>query len=735
MPAYDFNSILSFSDFECLVRDLLQKHLNIHLECFTEGRDGGIDLRCSTYDKNAIIIQAKRYKDYKSLINELENEVAKVKKLNPQRYIIATSVGLTPNNKEEIKRLFCPYILRTEDILGKDDLNNLLGIHTEIEKGFPKLWLTSTTVLDRIVNATVVNQSTFEWNQIQEEIETYVVNDSLNKATQILKENGYVIISGIPGIGKTTLARFLVYSTLGNDNEYEFVYMSDLEDGLRLYNKEKKQIFLYDDFLGSNGFVPEAHNYDGRLINFINVVKKSNDKRFILTTREYVFKDAQRYYEKIKNNNFDLVKCILELGDYTEIIRARILYNHIAKENLPKEYIHKLLKCRAYRKIINHPNFNPRIIETFIHGGVWKQISPDIFIDEFIGFFNKPYSVWESAFDKLEDGAKLALCLLSTLPSVITISDWRRAYVCVCEDMKIPSMNEHEWLASLRKMEGCFLKFSQHNIVAVHNPSILDFIVDYLNNHLEILEAIIKGAIYSEQLHTSNSFKCPDVIRSKRIQDAIKESFIRLSLSPQSCSLGYTDYKNKYYGTFSIGGFLLEMRKSNPELFSQHPGLYEKNITLDTFKDETIRFSTKIEIANTINWLYLSGFTRSDVFDILESESKSIEDFVEYIPVLKEWDVVDLSQNSQFVQSLENQIELEMEQLSTISEVDQFEESLQNIIDEIEISDFSDALCELRSSVAQDEPEYERDDFGMSYSQEKDDEATIDSMFTSLLAH
>ena len=256
MPAYDFNSILSFSDFECLVRDLLQKHLNIHLECFTEGRDGGIDLRCSTYDKNAIIIQAKRYKDYKSLINELKNEVAKVKKLNPQRYIIATSVGLTPNNKEEIKRLFCPYILRTEDILGKDDLNNLLGIHTEIEKGFPKLWLTSTTVLDRIVNATVVNQSTFEWNQIQEEIETYVVNDSLNKATQILKENGYVIISGIPGIGKTTLARFLVYSTLGNDNEYEFVYMSDLEDGLRLYNKEKKQIFLYDDFLGSNGFVP-----------------------------------------------------------------------------------------------------------------------------------------------------------------------------------------------------------------------------------------------------------------------------------------------------------------------------------------------------------------------------------------------------------------------------------------------------------------------------------------------
>ena len=110
----------------------------------------------------------------------------------------------------------------------------------------------------------------------------------------------YVIISGIPGIGKTTLARFLVYSTLGNDNEYEFVYMSDLEDGLRLFSNEKKQIFLYDDFLGSNGFVPEGYNYDSRLISFIKAVKRSNNKRFILTTREYILKDAQRYYEKSK---------------------------------------------------------------------------------------------------------------------------------------------------------------------------------------------------------------------------------------------------------------------------------------------------------------------------------------------------------------------------------------------------------------------------------------------------
>ena len=735
MPTYDFNKILSFSDFECLVRDILQKHLNVHLECFTEGKDGGIDLRCSTFNNNAIIIQAKRYKDFKSLIKELEKEVEKVKKINPQRYIITTSVGLTPHNKEEIRQLMYPYIRRTEDILGRDDLNNLLGVYPSVEKGFPKLWLTSTTVLDRIVNATVINQSNFEWDQIQKEIEMYVVNDSLNKATKILKENGYVIISGIPGIGKTTLARFLVYSTLGNDNEYEFVFMSCLEDGLRVYNDEKKQIFFYDDFLGSNGFVPEGHNYDGRLINFISAIKKSNNKRFILTTREYILKDAQRYYEKIKNNNFDLVKCVLELGDYTEIIRARILYNHLAKECLPSEYVHELLRFKAYNRLINHPNFNPRIIETFIHGGGWKLINHDKFVIDFINLFNKPYSVWESAFDKLENGAKLALCVLAMLPHVVRISDWRRAYSYLCDCRSESPMNEHEWLAALRKMEGCFIKILSHDIVCLYNPSVRDFMVDYLNNHLETMESLITGAVYNEQLHISNSFQSPIVTNSTRIQNTIKDSLIRLSLSPQSCDGGYTDNKNKYYGTFSMGGFILEMRKRNPVLFSLYPGLYERFISIDTFTDQTIYFVTKVEIASHIDWKYIKDFTKNDIIDLLETETKSVHDYVEYIPVLKNWDIIDTSSGSIFVQTLEEQIELEMEQLSTTSEVDQFEESLSGIADEIEITDFSDALMEIRTQVEQDEPEFDRDDFGVSYSQERDDKATVDSMFTSLLVH
>ena len=158
MNNYDF-LILSASEFERLTRDLLQKHLGCHIESFTQGRDGGVDLRYAGIKGEHAIIQCKRYKDYPSLKRELAREVEKVKTLSPCRYYISTTVGLTPANKNEIKQMFTPFIQGTEDILGRDDLNNLLAQHSDIEKQYYKLWLCSNAVLERIVNRHVLNWS------------------------------------------------------------------------------------------------------------------------------------------------------------------------------------------------------------------------------------------------------------------------------------------------------------------------------------------------------------------------------------------------------------------------------------------------------------------------------------------------------------------------------------------------------------------------------------------------
>ncbi|MBW9371545.1 hypothetical protein FHB19_22005, partial [Escherichia coli] len=96
---YDF-MMLSPYDFEQLVCDLLSKSLGVRLESFKEGKDSGIDLRHSLSSEGSgdLIVQCKRYAVHKfsELKRSLSSELINLNKLQPNRYIIATSVALSP---------------------------------------------------------------------------------------------------------------------------------------------------------------------------------------------------------------------------------------------------------------------------------------------------------------------------------------------------------------------------------------------------------------------------------------------------------------------------------------------------------------------------------------------------------------------------------------------------------------------------------------------------------------
>jgi Restriction endonuclease len=161
MSNYDFRQ-LSPHDFEQLARDLLQARDGIVLESFKNGRDLGIDFRHAS-SKGNIIVQCKHYvgTGLPGLIRDLRNEAVKIEKIKLTRYILVTSVGLTPLNKIEIQSLFGS-VLVTADILGPDDINNLLGLHPEVERRHYKLWLASRVVLDRVIHNASITQSEFD---------------------------------------------------------------------------------------------------------------------------------------------------------------------------------------------------------------------------------------------------------------------------------------------------------------------------------------------------------------------------------------------------------------------------------------------------------------------------------------------------------------------------------------------------------------------------------------------
>ena len=52
-----------------------------------------------------------------------------------------------------------PWIQTPVDVMGKHDISGLLAKHSEVERRHIKLWLTSTEVLDALLNSDIFNRS------------------------------------------------------------------------------------------------------------------------------------------------------------------------------------------------------------------------------------------------------------------------------------------------------------------------------------------------------------------------------------------------------------------------------------------------------------------------------------------------------------------------------------------------------------------------------------------------
>jgi hypothetical protein len=502
---YDFLN-LSPPEFEDLTRDLLQKELKLRLESFTSGADKGIDIRYSFSKRKKLIVQCKRYKDYNALIATLKKEKRKVVKLKPKRYILSTSVGLTPAQKDNIQKILSPYITSTGDILGRDDLNNLLGIYPDIEKSHFKLWLASTNILQQIIFSRIHNQSNFEEENVRETIRIYVENQSYYKAIDILKAKKYVIISGIPGIGKTTLARILVYHFLASGFS-EFIFLSDsIKEGFAVYKEDVKQVFLFDDFLGRNFLENKLiNNEEQRIVKFIERVNKSKNKILILTTREYILTQAKQRYDIFENDSLAFAKCVIDLSQYTKVVRAKILYNHLFFSRITSHYIEAILRNASYKAIIDHRNYNPRIIGTITKDEVWTSIEPKEFVAKILSFLDYPENIWRHVYEN--QISKFSQCVLANLMSAGT--------PILIDDLKALIQNFAKSKAP--KYENTFIitNKDRNNTIAVdyQNPSVQDFLVKYFNDYPDFLRDIISTAIYFNQLF--KIFSIPKEVKTK----------------------------------------------------------------------------------------------------------------------------------------------------------------------------------------------------------------------------
>ncbi|MBI2272274.1 MAG: restriction endonuclease [Bacteroidetes bacterium] len=580
MNQYDFLN-LSYVEFEELCRDLLEKEWGIRLESFSEGTDGGIDLRYLRHKKKQWIVQCKRYSAYKDLYAALKKELPKLTRFTDTTYKIATSVSLSPVQKQKIVELLNPYLESPADILAKKDLNALLRKHTEVEKAHFKLWIQSIAMLESILKSKVINQSKFEMDQIRALMKVYVVNPSFEQAETILENKRFVVISGIPGIGKTTLARVLAYMYLSRKKYGEFVYLSDsIDEGYELYKEGVKQVFLFDDFLGQS-FSDRTlnRNEDKRIMEFIKKIYKSRDKVLLFTTREYILRDVQLKHDLLSDPDIDFAKCLIDLSSYTNLIKAKILYNHLYFSGLPTPHLKVYAQPKVYKKIIEHDSYSPRILETLIRQELANLTDPDSFVQTIIQSLDNPLKVWEAPFTRqINDLSRWLLTILLTMGTPVIIDDLKKACTRFAEvhgDKYFPAFNNALFLQSIKELENSFVITRKDDdntrVLEFQNPSVRDFLLHYFESNKDQLLPIIEAAVFQEQLFAMFTTKASDnkkeqpfirvarkIVHDDAMSQAILKKIEKEAEQLKGCRVfSYTmeGSDNKYYSRSSTGQY------------------------------------------------------------------------------------------------------------------------------------------------------------------------------------
>lgn len=500
---YDFKE-LDNKEFELITRDLLQEEFGINFQTFAAGKDQGIDCLFSVDNNYEIVVQCKHYRNsnFSVLFNKLKKEeLKKIKRIKPKRYILVTSLDLTLNNKQKILELFEGLIKDLSDIIDFNSLNNLLNNFPQVKKNYLKLWIKDSDYLEHLLGRQTHNKSKIKLKNIKKCLNIFVQTPSFKEVSKKLEEKNYIIITGSQGLGKTTLANVLSWKYINEG--YEFLAISDVNEGWNLLEENRKQIFYYDDFLGSTQLETFRRNEDSDLIDFIEAIINDDNKKFILTSRDYILKDAESKSEKFYRANF--VTQNVQESDFFSDIKKEIYIKHIKESRLPDDFKTELLKEKNVKSISLHKNYTPRIIEYITnidnlkaHGAgcanCCKQLSKFL--------LDNPTELWKHPFYEVLDNTKRAfLYTLYTFDGKYKGDSitFEKAVNSALYTMFGENLSGTTFNNALHFLDVFFINIDENYCITFKSPSIIDFL-DYECNKNNLWETLIDFSMFYEQL-------------------------------------------------------------------------------------------------------------------------------------------------------------------------------------------------------------------------------------------
>jgi hypothetical protein len=503
-------------------------------------------------------------------------------------------------------------------------------------------------------------------------------------------------------------------------------------------------------------------NEESRILRFLKKIQSSKNKLFILATREYILSQAKQKYDLFKSENIDFLKCVIDLSQYTKLIRAQILYNHLYFSEIPDKYIKSLIEKRNYLKIINHKNYNPRIIETILDPTTTTKINHDEYFITFLNFLNNPTSVWLHAYEnQISDFSRYLLLVLLSTGTPVLLDDLKQSlseFVKINNSKYNLTYNEQSFIKSLKELENTFIKievdYNHLQAIEFQNPSVFDFLINYLKEYPETVFDLISSSKFLNQYFVAFSTKREEEIYDDK-QIIIGDELIKLVKN--KIVENFDDYKfstiyklhysslNKFSWTRKHTSKIQKISYIITKLDLNYLEKIYEFLILQFRNEKIIKINDTDDLRSYIDCLiHFKNNLSVNPFYILNTVLNKIEYLSELYTFKRLKDLFPKTYNkfikkTIFIEQIKDLIKIEIDNIENenisdlISDIEHWESEF-NLDFSYEVSKLKDIELEKTSDDANNK--LDRFAFNSNFSMNSNDyEKEIDGMFSTLIHH
>lgn len=498
---------LGWYQFERMCQALLKDRLGPAVESWGGNADRGADAYCHTalhYPENEIlregpfVFQVKfvaeanaRSSDYRTpIMSAVGAEIKRIRErieqdewISPKVYTLITNAPLSADDRTEIRDKIEDAVGGVEAVVqGASDVFGLLDNASSVRLSYPQILglRDFESILDRIVHGESRNRSELALEQAIELSRVFVRTKAYRKAVSVVEQHSFVVLTGPPEMGKTSIARIIGLARHAED--WEFIQVSGPSDLLALYKRGERQVFIADDAFGTTEYDP---NITSEWAKDLEHVLRIRDSRhwLLLTSRPAPLREAlAKLALSDRGNEFPDPGQVLVNSNSLEFEeKAQILYRH-AKENVENSEAKSVVREVA-RAVVGHRNFTPLRVERFVKLqlplllGVSDESQADRLNEALEASLTEPTSGMKLSYEALADDAKALLsAMLEMGGGFVELRALENAYKMHSQDGSRPLL---EVITSIDDHFVSRSTFNQRsNYVSWVHPSVRDLVIE-----------------------------------------------------------------------------------------------------------------------------------------------------------------------------------------------------------------------------------------------------------------